>query len=205
MKIFYSLILFLTSFNIYCMQESPHFLTIEEIAQRALYLAENNFFLDSNKQPKSLIAKNINRTKKFPCTICGIYSLWKKSIISHIKSHEEPNRVHICSFKHCHASFFSTQNKRQHERIHKNYRLFSCIICHRAFTRNSSLTIHKAIHFKREFVCDIKNCNALFSVEKDLKRHKKIPHNLKKKCPKCSQKFSSRGALMQHSRYNHKN
>ena len=55
---------------------------------------------------------------------------------------------------------------------------FSCEICKKEFTRNSSLQTHMNIHLNvKPYVCSI--CNFRFNANPNLIRHKKNVHNMK--------------------------
>ncbi|CAH8453573.1 unnamed protein product [Schistosoma rodhaini] len=79
----------------------------------------------------------------------------------------------------CHKTFTKNSSLIRHERIHNRIKPFVCHYCGASFTQSYSLTSHELIHIgEKPYKCS--QCNASFRQSCNLKRHLKLVH--KNKC-----------------------
>jgi uncharacterized Zn-finger protein len=121
---------------------------------------------------------------------------------------ESADKPFICRYTGCNKSFPRKADLNRHEKIHENYRPFTCPTCNKSFTQKSALKTHIRIHTgEKPFVCPYPGCDKAFSDSSSLARHKKlhVPDGLTYPCyePGCSMKFSKKVLLLRHRKAAH--
>ena len=137
-------------------------------------------------------------SKRYRCEMCGMKSIYKHSILDHIRDvHLKLNKKHlICTL--CDKSFsrkcdLNTHNKSVHQKVK-----YTCTECDTQFSRNSALDSHiQSIHKQVKNTCT--QCDKQFSAKSDLKRHiQSIHEQVKYICTECDKQFSLKSHLKQH-------
>ena len=80
------------------------------------------------------------KEKAFPCTICKKSFGFPADLRRHVADIHEHNGKHMCGF--CEKRFYSSTDKKYHERTHTNEKPFECNICNAKFSLNKSRLQH---------------------------------------------------------------
>ncbi len=144
---------------------------------------------------------------KFQCIFpnCAIFSLWKKSIDTHIRSHTE-KRPYVCSTLNCNAAFKRKNDLTQHKISHNPVKKVTCSFrgCTKTFTRQSDLNNHllKFHHISLQIECN--ECDASFDRIHYEKHCKELHPELIYQCYLCGKRFYSVKGKRTHFSQNHK-
>jgi uncharacterized Zn-finger protein len=153
---------------------------------------------------------NIAKTsdlKKYPCPNCQEYFPNRKSLKSHVKSHDNQasheKRKQKCNCNICGVSLFNKTALKNHiKRIHeKPVREFKCQTCHKEFISKAELTQHTFVHSQdKNFSCDV--CGKKFASKPYLERHVKTHTGDKPTftCEVCNKQLSDKTGFVAHMR-----
>ena len=121
----------------------------------------------------------------------------------HNLTHSE-ERPHVCQT--CNSTFKILSNLRKHERIHEGKKQYSCTVakCMLAFVKKTQLYNHlKTEHgFLAPFACEL--CNANYTTQSHLRRHKERTHFSHYMCTDCGEMFDKFSTLNRHISKLHK-
>lgn len=132
------------------------------------------------------------------CVMCKKTFKNKGSLNTHLLTHTERKRDHICEI--CGKSFLHKQNLLGHMTLHNEARPFRCEICKCCFKTPYHLRRHVGTHDgHKPFACD--QCGRCFRLQKQLKSHliihtDSLPHT----CSYCNKGFRFKTILNQHLR-----
>lgn len=118
-----------------------------------------------------------------------------------LKKHVESiHQIAAFSCQICQKRFTHQSSLRQHLSIHKdNCKSFLCDVCGKGFRTKELCFSHRKIHGDRKLTCQI--CGAKFKQRTGLHQHKSIKHGLKKfQCLKCGKCFAKKQNLEFHER-----
>ncbi|KAK7243342.1 hypothetical protein RIF29_38135 [Crotalaria pallida] len=132
--------------------------------------------------------------RRYFCQYCGICRSKKTLITSHINSHHKeevekekvendlgaadgPKSNNTC--EECGASFKKHAYLLQHMQSHLLERPYVCTVdnCQASYRRKDHLTRHLLQHEGKTFKCPIENCNRVFCLQSNVKRHVKEIHD----------------------------
>ena len=132
------------------------------------------------------------------CDQCGMLFKQAKQLKRHCYEKHSKRKPVEC--KTCGIQFDHQYSLNKHLFKHLSVNLYICDICEVTFKRKSDLHQHKtSFHVKKkaEFKCS--ECNANFSSQKTLNKHKKTVHfNVKFFCEECGDSFSRKDNLKRH-------
>lgn len=146
-------------------------------------------------------AKPLDLPGSLTCEVCNMKFHVKSIYETHMLSHDDTARAHVCSF--CQALFKTIGNLRRHEKIHAPTRNFLCPKCPKAFKTELALKIHdQGVHAEYRVVVKCPVCNKFFQ-ENFLKVHIKNMHTEKGKekpfsCAKCDKTFKTEKLTQRH-------
>lgn len=131
---------------------------------------QNDRVVSTNEEENSSETRKSNRSLKYSCKICLKKFTYRKSYVSHAKSHKEceseaekgpkslsnetdededelPPRSFQCS--QCGKLFKTKRNLTRHISTHSNIR-FNCLYCEKVFSRSDKLKEHANSRHKKE-------------------------------------------------------
>ncbi|RTG89840.1 uncharacterized protein DC041_0009858 [Schistosoma bovis] len=95
--------------------------------------------------------------------------------LTKVKSNHNKKFQRLFNCTICHKTFTKNSSLTRHERIHNMIKPFICRYCNASFTQSFSLTSHELIHIgEKPYQCS--QCNASFRQLCNLKRHLKLIH-----------------------------
>lgn len=95
--------------------------------------------------------------------------------LTKVKSNHNKKFQRLFNCTICHKTFTKNSSLTRHERIHNMIKPFICRYCNASFTQSFSLTSHELIHIgEKPYQCS--QCNVSFRQLCNLKRHLKLIH-----------------------------
>ena len=137
--------------------------------------------LSSKKSLESHLETHDERKRTHQCDVCGKCFMSKGSLILHKRSHQ--GKKFMCEI--CSMSFKFKHHLSAHMLKHSGVRAFKCTVCEKSFGRKQILDTHMLSHTGvRAFYCD--KCKKDFLRKTDLNRHRRKFH------PEMEQQLNSR-------------
>lgn len=143
----------------------------------------------------------------YRCPFCSLQSPLRHYLYCHL------TRVHLQQFKckHCGNFFKSSQSLKEHEEMHANDMLHTCIVCEKTYIFPKSLQQHQikfhTVHIEDDSIqnqCHI--CLKIYkcprTLKKHLKTHEKRDETNRKRhlCDICGKSYASNRQLVAHHR-----
>lgn len=165
-----------------------------------------------NKQCKSSSTlrtheKTHSDTRPYECSACPKSFKIRGDLKRHYRIHTN-ERPYQCRIEGCDLKFITTDNRKCHELIHQNIRLFTCSQCNKSFSNKRNLVNHENIHTKtKPYVCKV--CDRRFTEYSSWYKHSRV-HICKQdeeqrihKCKLCQRAYKNRGCLEKHLKQFH--
>ena len=80
---------------------------------------------------------------KFSCEKCGKRFFANYLLQSHLKTHDDDAKTHVCSF--CDKRFLTASNRLIHERTHTGQKDFPCNYCEKEFSAKKDRMMHEMV------------------------------------------------------------
>jgi len=152
--------------------------------------------IDFLLEEQPTLVKSEASIEKFKCSYCPKQYKHKRSLNSHILSHQGP-KLWECAT--CLKTFPTKHSLKRHSRIHSGRKSYQCDKCSKAFVDKSSLTKHlKRQACQKSFNCLC--CKETFSRNDDLQSHLRTAHKAKKsfQCLRCQKTFHMKSQINFH-------
>lgn len=145
--------------------------------------------------------KLAHREKSFQCPICDKYFVSSKSLKVHSRLHSEMYKCEKCGYLST-SKLYLNQHMQKHEGVDIS---FTCNICQKKFSQNSSLRRHQNLHSKtlgKCYKCSL--CHLLFRSHSELISHTNAHNGIVTdevfRCRICGKTFKSKKVLTVHQR-----
>lgn len=140
------------------------------------------------------------------CPVCGKTNIKRKSMIVHIRMHENRDR-YKCA--HCPRGFERLLSLQQHERQHTGERPFICEICAFSFTSNAGLRNHLKLHalatadnpIKPPMSAKVQRLPTVLA--KPAAKIQLQLRGVRPECPLCRSTFANRSSILGHMKLQH--
>jgi len=135
----------------------------KQFNQRAHLENHEKYHFDEN----GILLQNVDM---FKCNMCEKFFKYENNLNTHMRSHTEGKQQ--CSI--CGKYYTTARGLREHITVkHEKISRFKCLLCGKAFVKESSLEIHKKTHLK-PIHCEI--CNQSYKSNNSLVKHKQKEH-----------------------------
>lgn len=151
--------------------------------------------------------KTHSDTRPYVCSACPKSFKIRGDLKRHYRIHTN-ERPYQCRIEGCDLKFITSDNRKCHELIHQNIRLFTCSQCTKSFSNKRNLVNHENIHTKtKPYVCNV--CERRFTEYSSWYKHSRV-HKCEKdeeqrihKCKLCQRAYKNRGCLEKHLKQFH--
>lgn len=130
---------------------------------------------------------------KHRCKLCSDAFRTRDGLIAHSKS-AHPGVAFVC--QSCKIIFLSEAELESHKEMHITGKKYECDICHKRFRHSQTVKGHRTTHFG-PYPCP--TCGKTFNILASLKLHMARHAGIKRfACSLCSNRFVTKGELVQH-------
>lgn len=147
--------------------------------------------------------------KSFRCEYCAKLFDGEHMLATHLIHHQcQHTKVKpVCKpveCNLCHKRFSRQSSLSAHNRLHRTPEPnFPCSVCGRSFRWKSNLNAHRQLHEIQKFICKL--CQKIFKSLDRMQQHREMHANPEKQCRYCEKAFSTRYKVNSHIRLKHHN
>lgn len=146
-----------------------------------------------------------NHPTKYTCLKCKEEFLSKDELTAHRNSAHPASPLEEKTLENkcadCQEIFDTPENLLEHCEETKHVSHVQCTLCEEKFSSRTDLRRHKRIVHQMRNSCP--KCTEIFPTKQELFKHRDEAHPIVLECQKCEEKFSSREALIEHRKEAH--